>query len=162
MAAREKIFVRNTQRKNPNWKHILWTDRNLPKLPNNMLTVYDIFGKTNQYAFQADLLRLWVVKEFGGIYLDVDFDAIDSFDKIAELPHLFCDLNGVILNGVFAANKNNEALEKACNEVGLPNTWYGPSWFSNIVKPYTENIIKLEEFEKTYAKHHALGSWLNK
>jgi mannosyltransferase OCH1-like enzyme len=156
---RERYFIRDIKLKNPNWEYMFWTDSNLPELPNNIKEIYNIFGKDKQYAFQADILRLYVIKEYGGLYVDVDFQPLNSFDGLEESSTIFCSWNNLLLNGFFGADKNHESIIKACDEVSLMNTWYGPSWFTSIVQPYADNIITLDNFEKQYAKHHALHSW---
>lgn len=159
MPVQERYFVRDVKQMNPSWKHILWTNENLPELPDNIKVMYDLFGKDKSYAFQADLLRLFIVKEYGGLYLDVDFKPLNSFDDLQDFDEIFCQWNKLILNGVFGASKNNKYLIDACEKVGKHNTWYGPSWFTDVIGPEARRI-SLEDFENRYAKHHALGSWL--
>lgn len=160
MPLEERYFTRDVKLKNSSWEHILWTDKNLPKLPDNIKKVYDVFGEDKIYAFQADVLRLFLVKEYGGLYLDIDFMPLNNFDDFQDLPDVFCDWDGLILNGVFGANKNNEGLVKACDAIDVTNTWYGPSWFTKVMSPYITNKISLDNFETKYAKHNALSSWL--
>ena len=162
MPVEEKYFVRDIKLKNPSWNHILWSDQNLPDLPDNIKKMYDIFGKDKLYAFQADLLRLFVVKKYGGLYLDVDFQFINGFDGIENYDDFFCEWNNLILNGVFGAKKNHKLLIKACKEINTNNRWYGPTWFTKVIGIDVKNKITLHNFESKYAKHHALGSWIKK
>lgn len=157
MPREDRYFVRDMKNMNPSWEYRFWTNDNLPELPENIKTIFDLFGKGKQYAFQADVLRLFLIKEYGGLYIDVDFQPLGSFDDFQD--NIFCKWNDLILNGVFGANSNNEIFVDLCNQISPDNTWYGPSWFTKVLAPYNINTISLEEFEKKYAKHHALHSW---
>eukprot|EP01090_Pellita_catalonica_P008198 TRINITY_DN1890_c0_g1_i1.p1 TRINITY_DN1890_c0_g1~~TRINITY_DN1890_c0_g1_i1.p1 ORF type:complete len:630 (-),score=77.72 TRINITY_DN1890_c0_g1_i1:40-1929(-) len=50
----------------------------------------EIYGnKLVHVAHQADVIRLQVLLEFGGIYLDMDVIAIQSFDSLRKRPYQF-------------------------------------------------------------------------
>lgn len=66
---------------NPDWEHILWTDSNLPELPKNIRKRCDMFLSQKDYAHVADVLRVFIVNKFGGLYLDVDFQPIGPLSK---------------------------------------------------------------------------------
>ena len=127
-----------------------------------MKLVYDMFGKQKKYAFQADILRLFLIKEYGGLYLDADFSQIGPLDDIFEKDNIFCELNGVLLNGMFGSVAGNRDIKNACDNVNPNTTWYGPTWFDKMIDKEHANILTLDDFESKYAKHHALFSWVNK
>lgn len=154
-----RYFIKGIKESNPYVEHRLWTDRNLPILPENIKLVYDMFGEKKQYAFQADVLRLFLIKEYGGIYLDADFNQIGSLDELFDYDNFFCEWNKLLLNGVFGAKAGNNLIENACQEIAIHNDWYGPSWFTKMIGKDDINIIPFPEFEEKYAKHYALGSW---
>ena len=77
---REKDFVQKVKDINPSFNHFLWTDNNLPKLADNVKEVYDLHYKNGMYAFAADVLKPFIIQQYGGLYLDIDFDAINPFD----------------------------------------------------------------------------------
>lgn len=156
-----RYFIRDIKENNPHIEHKLWTDNNLPKMPENVNLVYNKFGDKKQYAFQADVLRIFLIKEYGGIYLDADFNQIGSLDELFDYENFFCEWNKLLLNGTFGAKKGSELIEVACREINLTNDWYGPSWFTKVIDKQKANIMPFIEFEEKYAKHHALGSWLN-
>lgn len=157
MPVRERYFTRDLKAMNPSWEYKLWTDA--PTLPTHIQEVYDIFGKDGQYAFQADLLRMFLIKEYGGMYVDVDFQPLKPLDDFLSSDTLFCQWNDLILNGVFGASKNHPAIEQMCEAVNLQTTWYGPSWFTKQLESYEFNSVTLEYLEEHYIKHHALHSW---
>lgn len=42
-----------------------------------------------KWAFAADYIRLYVLYNYGGIYLDSDVEVLKSFDDLMELPYFF-------------------------------------------------------------------------
>ena len=65
----------------PDWQIMEWSEENSAQVENNF------FKKALQYkkwAFAADYLRLWVLNEYGGIYLDTDMEVIKPLDKFLE------------------------------------------------------------------------------
>jgi mannosyltransferase OCH1-like enzyme len=160
MPVQDRYYTRDMRLKNPTWEYKLWKNDNLPELPENIQKTFDMFGKDKQYALQADVLRLFLIKEYGGLYIDVDFEPLNSFDDFQD--NIFCKWNDLILNGVFGAFPNNKIFVDLCDQIKPEITWYGPSWFTKALAPYNINIISLEEFEQKYAKHHAMHSWGSK
>lgn len=160
MPIRERYFIRDVKLKNPSWNYILWTDSNLPVMPHNIKKVYDFFGEAKQYAYQADVLRIFLIKEYGGIYLDVDFEPLQCLDDFLKEETLFCSWNQFLVNGVFGAEKESDIFNYACEQINLDTQWYGLTWFTKIVKNFKKNIIPFEEFQNQYAKHHDLNSWV--
>ncbi|NGO06252.1 hypothetical protein G5C60_00775 [Streptomyces sp. HC44] len=60
---------RTWQKHNPDYKVQLWTDKNLPVLHNQW--IYDALADL-PLAIRADLLRLEILAQYGGIYTDAD------------------------------------------------------------------------------------------
>ena len=81
MPDREKRFIEKLITMNPSYEHKLWVNDNIPELPENIKKLYEAFGIAKDYAHQADVLRVYLVKLYGGIYLDVDFDCIEGFEN---------------------------------------------------------------------------------
>ena len=59
---REKNLIEEVKQKHPEFEHILWTNDNIPTLPPVLKEVYDLFGSRKHYTFQADLLRIFIIK----------------------------------------------------------------------------------------------------
>ena len=138
---REKYFIERVKKLNPSFKHILWTDKNLPELPENIKKCVDDFYKKCDYAHVADVLRIFLIKEFGGLYIDVDFKALKKFDINIEIPELFVCYHGgndfTMPNGVIGCSKEGKIISYICESINLDvNGWYGPSWLGLIVKKY--------------------------
>lgn len=184
MPNREKAFVAKLKEKHKKFNHILWTNDMLPELPDNFKVLFDAFEKAQDYAHQADILRIFLLAKYGGIYLDVDFDCLNSIDNtdISQCDGLFCYHGGndyTMPNGIFGVAKGSDIANYLCDLVNIDNGgWYGPSWLGDSVKRYldldreTEHDIVLDKLNKKnikymlfsnlemkYFKHHALYSW---
>ena len=70
--------MRTCYDKHPTWKHMVWTNQNLP--------VPFIFKKEwkldNNNARRSDLLRLQILFNHGGVYLDTDMECIKPIDNL--------------------------------------------------------------------------------
>lgn len=184
MPNREKHFINKLKDKHKKYNHILWTNDMLPELPENFKVLFDTFEKAEDYAHQADILRIYLIAKYGGIYLDVDFDCISSIENtdISQYDGLFCYHGGndyTMPNGVFGASKGSAIANYLCDSVNIKNGgWYGPSWLGDTVKKYLnldretnheivdqklkEQNIKYMYFhylENNFFRHHALYSW---
>lgn len=74
-----KKCIESWQKSLPDYKIIEWTTRefdvNLYKFTREAYSV-------KKWAFVADVFRLWVLYNYGGIYLDADVEVLKSFDDI--------------------------------------------------------------------------------
>jgi len=180
---REKQYIHNICKQNPSYNHMLWTDNNLPTLPNNIQLLFDFFQKKEDYAFQADILRIFLVYKYGGMYLDVDFRAdlpLDELDLSGDaLFGYHRNINDhTIPNGFFAGRREAMVFKYLIDNIDIKKeSWYGPSWLGRTVKeflnlpysidklslinsasPHNINFILWENLEKVI-KHTALYSW---
>jgi hypothetical protein len=70
----------NTYRKhNPGWEIKIWHNDNLPKIHNKR--VYKIM---NSWAGKSDVLRLEILYNHGGLYVDTDSRCIRALDKMVD------------------------------------------------------------------------------
>lgn len=162
MPIRERRCCRLIKSMNPSWDYMFWTDENAPELPKDMQEVYDFFKKTGQYAFQADVLRMFILKEYGGLYIDVDFEPRKSFDDLKQLDTFFLTWGLTrerIMNGVFGADKDHAVLKHLCDQVNMGNRFYGPDWFAKTLIDCSITTMGFHDFQQQYAIHHHLNSW---
>jgi len=184
MPVREQGFIQELKDKNPTWEHVLWNNKNLPKLPEKIQVLFDQFEKQKDYAHQADVLRVFLVKEYGGLYMDVDFKCSEGFDssEFHKYDGLFCYHGGndyTMPNGIFASTKGGDLITYLTDMVDISKGgWYGPSWLGDSVKSYLNlhreashelvkkklneinvNYLLFPELENKHIRHHALYSW---
>jgi mannosyltransferase OCH1-like enzyme len=182
-----KEYVSKIQKINSNFEHMLWTETNIPELPELVKKQYDRYYQMNTWAFVSDILRYFVVSKYGGIYVDVDCDPKNSMDVLTN-----CDMFVVspntnchwICNGIFGAKPKHQILEKMINTMDKTNQ-HGPIYFTNEIKKWYNLPVgpntNFQEFKKEisndivvhdpkdfftkngkYLHHIALASWHKK
>lgn len=185
MPDREKMYVQEVIKKNPSWSHVLWDNNNIqPYLPPKIQELFDIYERQKDYAHQADILRIYLLAKYGGIYLDVDFECINGFEDsdYENYEALFCYHGGIdytMPNGVFGVRKESPIAQHLLDNVDLKKGgWYGPSWMGDTVKSffnleretphkevqkmmdvYNMKYLLFHELETKHFKHNALYSW---
>lgn len=65
----------------PEWEYILWNEDNFEI--NSLPYVKEAY-EAKKYAFVSDVVRLFALKEYGGIYLDTDVEVYKSFESILQ------------------------------------------------------------------------------
>ena len=58
---------------NPQWEYKLWDEKNIKELNVDYLHVY---SKKFNPGYRSDILRYIILKKFGGMYVDTDFECI--------------------------------------------------------------------------------------
>lgn len=67
----------------PDWEYILWNEDNFDV--NSIPYVKEAY-ESRKYAFVSDYVRLFALKQNGGIYLDTDVEVFKSFDDLLDYP----------------------------------------------------------------------------
>lgn len=181
-----KHYMNEVKERHPDFNYYLWNDSNLPELPENLKKIYDSYEES---AIKADLLRLYVVYKFGGIYLDADFKTIEGFYS-SIIPYK--EYDGFIVynefykmsalsNGIFGFKKDNPILKNMIDNISHEGQWIGPNWWSqvicnhlglhpdkSIVEEFREKlnninlqVIHWKDVEDKCFRHEALASWVH-
>ncbi len=94
----------------PDYEFMLWdTNRfDLEQWP----FAKEAFEK-KKYAFASDIVRLFAVHKYGGIYLDTDVQILKKFDDLLHLPY-FAGLEhkNIMEAAIFGAEKESDWLSK--------------------------------------------------
>ena len=69
----------------PDYKLMLWDNEAIKDI--NMVFVNEAIT-AGKYAFASDIIRLWALEKYGGIYLDTDVKVLKSFDPLLSM-HAF-------------------------------------------------------------------------
>lgn len=92
----------------PEWKYHLWNEDNfnINTAPTYVQEAYAV----KKYAFVSDYVRLWALEQYGGLYMDVDFEVYKSFDDLMGY-NAFAGYEGSkrqpIMMGVIAAKAHH-------------------------------------------------------
>lgn len=181
-----KHYMDEVKERHPHFNYYLWTDNNLPELPENLKKIYDSYKEP---AIKADLLRMYVVHKFGGIYLDADFKTIDGFYS-SFIPYKDCDgfivynhsyKMSALANSIFGFKKDNLFLGYMIDNITHEGQWIGPNWWAQIIcknfelHPDKSTVEELKEklnsinlqvahwkdIEDKCFRHETLASWVN-
>jgi len=148
--SREKRISEEIKEKHPSYIYNLWTDSNLPKIPERFQKMYNIMYERKDFVFCADMLRWLVLYECGGWYLDIDWEFrkpldtlnIENRDGIVfghwGIGWQHCDYT--LANNVFGFKREHETVTHMIDnmpiEYGYANPPYSPSWMGLEVKKY--------------------------
>lgn len=94
----------------PDYKIIEWNDQNFDISTNRYAQqAYE----AKKYAFVSDYVRLAVLYEYGGIYLDTDVELVRPLDELLELPGFMgFQTNNEVATGLgFGARKGNSVVQ---------------------------------------------------
>lgn len=92
-----------------------WWDKARPYLTLNRVGIpTQVFGNPLlHYAHAADVIRLEVLLELGGIYLDIDVICVRSFTPLLKYPAVMGkEREGGLCNAVILAERNSEFIRQ--------------------------------------------------
>lgn len=99
----------------PDYELIEWNEENF-NIYRNSYT--EMCYMQRKYAFLTDYVRLWVVYQYGGIYMDTDVELIRPLDTLLEhAAYLGFENDEHINTGIgFGAEKNHPVIQKMLRE----------------------------------------------
>jgi len=71
--------IESWRRYMPDWEYCLWNEDNFDV---TLFPYAQEAYEAGRFAFVSDVARLMALKEFGGVYLDVDFEVYKPFDRL--------------------------------------------------------------------------------
>ena len=138
------------------WEYRLWTEASLSQTLSPLkggegcwLHYMPAYVKeayaAKKYAFVSDYVRLWALEQYGGLYMDVDFEVYKPFDNLMDKYDAFAGYEGSkrnpVMMGVIAAKAHHPWIQgmlrtylqrsfiKADGTYDMtPNTGYFLSW----------------------------------
>ena len=129
----------------PEWELRLWTDADLAELP---LRNRDLLRTVRTESERSDVLRYELLYEFGGVYVDADFECLRPLDRLIADESFFAgaDCFAYVINtGLMGAVPGHPFLDEVIRElpghladcgvrqVTHPNYTVGPWFFSRLV-----------------------------
>lgn len=146
---REKKNLLYLKKLNPNYLFIFWDDKNiinlLSKYPK-ILEIYKNLGKfENIYPWKSDIARYVIMKEYGGVYCDLDFYCYSSFDNLFDTnisSEIYIASSKIdLLDYVYTFNLFNKPKYCSCFMMFIKNHPIWDNVFKNIEnKPIKKNI----------------------
>jgi mannosyltransferase OCH1-like enzyme len=139
------------------WKYKLWTEKEVASLH---LYNQDLYDASTSFAEKADIVRLEILSQFGGVYADVDFECLkpevfeelhNSFDfyiGFEPLEHGYTNKFNMfkVCNALFASSANHPLLQELIVNLKANYLAYyncclavqrsGPSYLTRIICEY--------------------------
>ena len=110
-----KKCIKSWKKYCPDYEFVLHTEDNFDLTQNRYLNEAYKAGK---WAFVSDFVRLKVVYDHGGIYLDTDVELLKSLDGLLDgSGFMGFDEKGIVATGLgFGAEKGNKIIEEFLND----------------------------------------------
>lgn len=164
---------------NPTWEYRLWTDSDVER-------EFPGLSEIKSPAFRADFLRLEIIKKYGGVYADCDFQCLKSFEGLLDGVDAFSGLDRndrVYAAAIFGSVKEHDFLKEVIKEtyrtreiierekkISIATIIFGNLaadridvhlFPPGIFYPYTYTEMERasEKFENAYAVHHWGRTW---
>jgi mannosyltransferase OCH1-like enzyme len=99
---------------NPDWEYKLWTDADLKK-ENIHITDWKLFNSITNMGQKSDYLRYHVLNQFGGLYVDTDFECLKSFEDLLYLDFfagISYDATPIVNIAILGSIPNHLILQK--------------------------------------------------
>jgi mannosyltransferase OCH1-like enzyme len=168
--------------KHPDWEMKLWTNKNMIPLQNQKA-----YNDAKLMAQKADIARFELLYNFGGVYVDCDFECLKNIEALISNIEAFAAIEspGIVCPSIMGCTPKNHIFKMLIDDMPesikinshLPITYQtGPIYIttklrgrkditifrSELFYPYlyTEKYRKGEKFPNAYAVHHWSGSWL--
>lgn len=129
---------------NPDWQHILWNDKSISTLTIQNTTQ---LNNCKNFAEKSDILRLEILYQFGGLYIDTDFECLKNINPLIEKYSsknliIFLETKKQIGSAFIISDKNNKLLKKLLDYIPAreishknhsTNLKYGPKYITDIL-----------------------------
>jgi len=105
MSAETKKYIDSWRRMNPDFEIKVWTEENFDFSKN--LYARQAY-ENRKWAFVSDYVRLKVLYDFGGVYMDTDVEAVRPFgEMLNNKAFTGFERNEILVTGTMAAEKHN-------------------------------------------------------
>ena len=98
----------------PNWEYKLWTDEDI-KTFNFSENGRNVFDNAVNQGMKSDVLRYEILNQFGGLYVDTDFECLKSFDILLHynfFTGIGFDGKLQLYNGLIASVPNHNIMKE--------------------------------------------------
>ena len=171
-------FHRELAIKNPDYSVVLWRERDLIGLGVDLNGLYDKFWS---HASVSNMLRLMIVKKYGGFYLDMDMEPIKPIDCLRQVYGNAAAADqgdGRICNAFFNAPPDhpwvNWQIEHGAGDCNPHDAAWGVYTMTKapryglylvpteLVYPFHYDAVDKSVGENAVLVHHWDGSWTKK
>jgi mannosyltransferase OCH1-like enzyme len=149
-----KKYTDSWKKYHPDWTYILWGDKEAKDFP---MQNREFFEASNSLGQKSDIFRAEILNQYGGIYVDVDFECLKPFDDlqyldfytasgyvgkvelyiglIASIPHH--PIIKTYLDDMKGVNKNNSVWDI----FSTTGSWYFSDCFFKVVDENSDWVV---------------------
>jgi len=116
------------------YEYVLWDEKKIDNLKMVNEDKYNRFYKEKKFYGAADIARVEILYQYGGIYVDADFERLQDFPKKWHNYDFLCyspknknDFNFRVGNSLFGAKKESEIILEYRNRISLTKK-INPAW----------------------------------
>jgi mannosyltransferase OCH1-like enzyme len=158
--SRPDKWMRTWWEKHPNWEYNLWSEEQVFNLKLRNQNIYDIYSQLGDLPAMSDILRVEILLQYGGVYIDADMECLKPLDGAEFLQSDFFatyanredkQLIGklgfaekTITNSVLGTVPNHPLLELYNQRIGEIK-YYRPAWWRIGAKLLTQCIAEYGE-----------------
>ena len=104
-----KSMMDSWKKVHPDWEYKLWTDEDIEDFP---FINGDLFHASTNFGMKSDIWRYEILSMFGGVYVDIDFEAVKPLDIFAHTSEFFAGVDGgdYVGNSFFGSIPNHPIL----------------------------------------------------
>ena len=126
----------------PEYDYRFWTDGNIPEMPVRLKAIYDSLSHP---AMKSDLLRIYVLYLYGGVYLDVDYKLLSHLDdlncyddKDAYVVYPLGSKIDNINNSILISSAGGGLISTLLKEIKTEGQWLGPHFYAAVIFKYLQ------------------------
>ncbi|MBP9841904.1 MAG: hypothetical protein KBC64_05710 [Simkaniaceae bacterium] len=111
-------FMESWKIAHPSWEYKLWTEKDLAQFSFKNKTAFDL---ANSYGMKSDIWRYEILDQYGGLYVDVDFECLKPFDPFHHTSLFYTGLQdeGVVGNGLIGAAPHHPLIHRCVEQLSL-------------------------------------------
>jgi inositol phosphorylceramide mannosyltransferase catalytic subunit len=157
----------------PEWEIMVWTEENLP----DVVVRPEVLEVLRHPAERSDILRYELMRTYGGVYVDVDFECLRSIEPLIDGVEAFAGYRkpGRVNNALVGSVPGHPLMDRALAEIRPRTSWgtvdkdgTGPPFLEGVLADFPEVTVfdppvfypRTEaQREQAYAVHHRARSW---
>lgn len=146
-----KYYQKTCRDLHPDWEYKLWTDKEVDEWD---FENKDLYNNTRNYAEKSDILRHQILKDFGGVYLDMDIKCLKPLDPLHYLYDAYFGLEfpvahwgrPIIAPGIMASSPHHKVVTNVLTSIR--NSW------ESIDQAFDEGTLEIND-NRTF---HSIGT----
>ncbi|CAG5126819.1 unnamed protein product [Candidula unifasciata] len=165
-----EVWIKSWLEKHPDWEYWLWTDESARELIKDKYShLLDMFDGYTEPIRRADALRYIVLYEYGGVYVDMDMEALSSLNPLIlkyscfigqepyEHPVIDTNFEQLLINALIGCRKGHPFIKLLVdNLLSFSIMWHyldstGPHFVTMIYRQFqSQNLLPADHKDGVY------------